>query len=167
LALRITQAERLCAELLILEGFESVDPQCPLGGPDGLKDVLCEKNRVRCVAAAFFPQTYSQTEAKFCHDLEGVSVNRAAGLVFFTNQRLSPSERQTLQKLAQEANAECTIYHLERIRAVLDAPRGDGVRLEFLRIERPHRLQWCVNDDCLRGAKWWSHPNCKLFLSCS
>src|SRR5215471_11584012 len=25
--------------------------------------------------------------------------------------------------------------------------------------ERPHRLQRRVNDDCLRGAKWWSHPN--------
>jgi len=34
------QAERLCAELLYLGGYQLVDPQCPLGGPDGLKDVL-------------------------------------------------------------------------------------------------------------------------------
>ena len=33
-----TQAERLAAALLHLEGFEAVDPQHPLGGPDGLKD---------------------------------------------------------------------------------------------------------------------------------
>jgi hypothetical protein len=38
------RAERLAAALLHIEGFTSVDPQCPLGGPDGLKDVLCEKN---------------------------------------------------------------------------------------------------------------------------
>ena len=38
-----TQAERLCAGLLIVEGFTSVDPQCPLGGPDGLKDLVCQK----------------------------------------------------------------------------------------------------------------------------
>ena len=39
-----TKAERLAAEILLLSGFLSVDPQCPLGGPDGLKDTLCEKN---------------------------------------------------------------------------------------------------------------------------
>ncbi len=37
-------AERLAASILHIDGFSSVDPQCPLGGPDGLKDVLCEKN---------------------------------------------------------------------------------------------------------------------------
>jgi hypothetical protein len=34
-----TQAERLCAAMLYLESFQDVDPQHPLGGPDGLKDV--------------------------------------------------------------------------------------------------------------------------------
>ena len=35
-----TQAEQLCAALMHLEGFESVDPQHPLGGPDEAKDIL-------------------------------------------------------------------------------------------------------------------------------
>ena len=39
-----TNAERFAADLLLLDGFSSVSPQSPLGGPDGLKDVLCEKN---------------------------------------------------------------------------------------------------------------------------
>jgi hypothetical protein len=32
-----TQAKRLCAAMLYLESFQDVDPQHPLGGPDGLK----------------------------------------------------------------------------------------------------------------------------------
>ena len=29
--------------------------------------------------------------------------------------------------------------------------------------ERPHRLQWRVDDECLRGAKWWSHSKSNGF----
>lgn len=47
-----TQAERLCAALLHLESFEDVDPQHPLGGPDGLKDVRCNRNGKVWIAAA-------------------------------------------------------------------------------------------------------------------
>ena len=50
-----TQAERLCAGLLAIEGYQSIDPQCPLGGPDGLKDVICEKDGWKFVAAVYFP----------------------------------------------------------------------------------------------------------------
>ena len=52
-------AERLAATILHIEGFSAVDPQCPLGGPDGLKDVLCQMNSWTYVGAAYFP-----TEAK-------------------------------------------------------------------------------------------------------
>jgi hypothetical protein len=48
-----TQAERLCAALLHLESFEDVNPQHPLGGPDGLKDVRCNRNGKMWIAAAF------------------------------------------------------------------------------------------------------------------
>ena len=50
-----TKAERLCANILCLEGFASVDPQCPLGGPDGKKDLLCTLNGWTYVGAVFFP----------------------------------------------------------------------------------------------------------------
>lgn len=131
------QAERLSAGVLILDRFESVDPQAPLGGPDGLKDVLCERGGKRYVAAAFYPTTtqrFSQIKGKFRHDLAGVDRNRAHGLVFLTNQRLTPGERRSLEAIAEASRLLCIIYHLERLRAVLDTPAGYGLRLEFLRI---------------------------------
>lgn len=81
-------AERLAATVLHIEGFSAVDPQCPLGGPDGLKDVLCEKNGWKYVAAAYFPtadQKFKAVQDKFLHDLDGVSKNSAQGIVFLTN----------------------------------------------------------------------------------
>ena len=38
-----TQAERLAAALLRLEGYSDVGPQAPLGGPDGRADILCSR----------------------------------------------------------------------------------------------------------------------------
>lgn len=129
--------ERLAAAILLLDGFCAVDPQCPLGGPDGLKDVLCEKNEWKYVAAAYFPnseQKFKAVRDKFVDDLQGVSVNNADGIVFITNQKLSPSEREELSDLATQAEHKSLIYHLERLRALLDSPSGYGVRLQFLHI---------------------------------
>jgi len=87
------RAERLAAAILHIEGFSSVDPQCPLGGPDGLKDVLCEKSTWKYVAAAYFPttdQSFKKIQDKFEHDLPGVARNSADGLVFLTNQSRIP-----------------------------------------------------------------------------
>jgi hypothetical protein len=77
-----TQAERMCADLLALQAFDDIDPQAPLGGGDGKKDILCSKNGIRYVAAAYFPtteKTYSEIERKFLDDLEGVKANKRAG----------------------------------------------------------------------------------------
>lgn len=137
-------AERLAATILHLDGFASVDPQCPLGGPDGLKDVLCEKNGWKYVAAAFFPTTDQKFKAihnKFLHDLDGVSKNSANGLVFITNQGLTPTERETLSTLAGARGHKSLIYHLERIRSLLDSPSGYGARLEFLDIDMTREEQ--------------------------
>jgi hypothetical protein len=70
------QAERLCAALLQLESFEDVDPQHPLGGPDGLKDVCCSRNGKVWIAAAYFPPTaptFKDIQAKLGHDFAGVA----------------------------------------------------------------------------------------------
>lgn len=131
-------AERLCANVLRLDGFSSVDPQCPLGGPDGLKDVLCEKNGWKYVGAAYFPpteKTFKDVLSKFEHDLEGVSVNNCDGLSFLTNQHLTPKEREELIQIAEAKGHKCIIYHRERIRVILDTPSGFAVRLEYLGIE--------------------------------
>jgi hypothetical protein len=145
-----TQAERLCASLLHSEGFDAVDPQNPLGGPDGRKDVLCEKGGKRYVAACYFPTThqdFKEIKEKLLHDNEGVSSNHADGLIFFTNQKISPTERATLTDSVAPNHLE--IYHLERIRAILDSPKGYGIRMEFLRIpmtsEEQLRLHSVIN----------------------
>jgi len=130
-------AERLAAAILHVDGFSAVDPQCPLGGPDGLKDVICEKNEWKYIAAAYFPndaQNFKAVREKFAHDLQGVAVNKADGIVFITNQALSPGERETLVQQAAAAGHKSILYHQERIRALLDSPSGYGIRLEFLRI---------------------------------
>ena len=132
-----TQAERLVASLLHSEGYSAVDPQAPLGGPDGLKDVLFDFSGWRYVAACYFPtteKTFSDVRTKFTNDLGGVGRNGAEGIAFFTNQRLTIGERQELELLAQGASAKPVLYHIEAIRAILDSPRGYGMRLEYLRI---------------------------------
>ena len=150
-----TQAERLVAALLHLEFFESVDPQHPLGGPDGLKDVLCRRDRLTWIAAAYFPPTaptFADIKRKFIDDFAGVAANSADAFAFFVNQPLTIGEREELLKLASPTTAE--IYHLERIRALLDAPKGCGIRLEYLRIPMTEEEQWAfwssMNQDLVR-----------------
>jgi hypothetical protein len=121
--------------LLHLEGYESVDPQSPLGGPDGLKDILCTRDGEKWVAAVFFATTrqrFSSIAAKFVHDLEGLRNNDSEGIAFFVNQPLTVSNRAALISEASPNKAE--IYHLERIRSILDSPKGYGVRLQYLRV---------------------------------
>ncbi|MFT7688898.1 MAG: hypothetical protein ACI9FB_004263 [Candidatus Azotimanducaceae bacterium] len=131
------QAERLSSALLHIEGYSSIDPQCPLGGPDGGKDLLCVKNDWKYVAAAYFPttdKTFKYVKEKFRGDLEGVKKNLADGIVFITNQKLTPSERSDLETLAASCNAGGILYHLERVIGILDSPAGYGTRLQFLDI---------------------------------
>lgn len=130
-----TQAERLCAGLLQVEGFHDVDPQAPLGGPDDRKDILCTRDERTWLAAVYFPPTRSDARdvrEKFCHDFDGVGIHQRDAFVFLTNQRVTPGERANLASLAAPVPTE--IYHQERIRSVLDSPRGYGLRLEYLRI---------------------------------
>lgn len=139
-----TQAERLAANILNLESFTSIDPQCPLGGPDGLKDILCEKDGVKYIGAAYFPSTekqYKEIKNKFIHDLDGVVTNKVDGLVFLTNQALTPSERTSLIQVASGKNHKSVIYHLERISSILDSPLGYGARLEYLGLEMSREEQ--------------------------
>lgn len=136
-----TMAERLCAGVLQIDGFESVDPQHPLGGPDGRKDIICKRDGKDWVAAAYFPtgpKDFKETKAKFLHDFEGLASNGAEGFVFATNQALTVGERQDLQA----THSLIEIYHLERLRHLLDQPKGCGLRLEYLRIPMTEEEQW-------------------------
>jgi len=132
-----TQAERLAADILCLDGFTSVDPQCPLGGPDGIKDALCEKNGWLYVGAAYFPhgdKEHKDIKNKFLGDLAGVKKNKAQGLVFVTNQSLTPSQRTELITIAAKENSKAIVIHFERMRVLLNTPAGYGLRLHYLDI---------------------------------
>ena len=145
----------MVADLLHVDGFEDVDPQHPLGGPDGLKDVLCRKDVLRWVAAAYFPPTtptFTAVSKKFTDDFAGVAVNDADAFAFFTNQPLTVAERKQLSDVASPKRAE--IYHLERLRSLLDSPKGCGIRLQYLRIPMTEAEQWAFwstfNQDLVR-----------------
>ena len=129
-------SERLAAQILRVEGYKSVDPSHPLGGPDGLKDVVCERQGGKWIGAAYFPrgqQPFSAIARKFKSDFTGMIQNQANGLAFVTNQELTLSERQELSNLGQPYKIE--VLHLERIASILDSPACYGIRLEFLDIE--------------------------------
>ena len=130
-------AERLAAALLHLDGYENIDPQAPLGGPDGRKDILCNKGDTTYVAAVYFPPTessFSEIEKKFKHDLEGPISHNRQGIIFITNQHLGLADRTVLEEAAIAKGKIAILYHRERIRVLLDSPSGYGVRLQFLKI---------------------------------
>jgi fido (protein-threonine AMPylation protein) len=128
-------AERLAAALLTIEGFTDIVPQAPLGGGDGRKDILARRDGLLWVVAVYFPPTpqkYSEVTKKFKDDLAGVAMNQADAFAFFVNQPLTLDERAELVALPQHP---VEVYFLERVRAILDSPRGYGTRLEYLRIK--------------------------------
>lgn len=131
-------AERMCADILIMQDFESIDPQSPLGGPDGTKDILCKKGGRTYLAAVYFaplPKTFRSIKAKFQGDYKGVKKNKVDGIIFMTNQKLTPSNKKTLQAMATKDKANCIIYDNEAIRGLLDSALGLPIRLSHLKIK--------------------------------
>lgn len=129
-------AERMSALILNSEGYASIDPSHPLGGPDGLKDIVCLSENKKWVVACYYPRgqkRFAEIKKKYLSDIKGVKKNNADGIIFVTNQELSLSEREELRK--SSGKNECEIYHLERITQLLNRPENYGVRLEFLDIE--------------------------------
>lgn len=130
------QSERLAAQILLSEGYESFDPSHPLGGPDGGKDGLCEKGGKKWVMAVFFPRekkSLATIKKKLKGDLQGVAANSAEALAFVTNQELSLADRQALKKVAGRVEVE--LYYLDRVTTILDQPRMAAVRKPFLNID--------------------------------
>lgn len=129
------ESERLCAEILSLDGYSRVDPQSPLGGPDGTKDVLMKFGAQSFLAAVYFPpipKAFASIKKKFTDDFAGVAKNGVNGMVFMTNQRLTPKNKADLRKVS--APTDTIIYDIEGIRVLLDNPRGYGMRLQHLGI---------------------------------
>lgn len=130
-----TPSERLAAQILIHEGFTSLDPSHPLGGPDGGKDALARRDGRIFAMAVYFPrgrQTFSAITSKFRSDLAGAIASKADGIAFVTNQELTLGERETLREIAGTFVTE--LFHLERLTTILDDPAMAKVREQFLDI---------------------------------
>lgn len=133
-----SNAERMCADILVMQDYESVDPQSPLGGPDGTKDILCKKGGWSYVGAAYFapiPKVFKSIKAKFTGDYKGVAKNNVDGIIFLTNQKITPSNKKTLQNIAEKDGAKCIIFDNEALRALLDSALGLPIRLQHLKIK--------------------------------
>jgi hypothetical protein len=146
-----TKAERLAAEGLRLAGYEEIDPQSPLGGPDGKKDILCRKGGLTWVAAVYFPTgptRFASIKRKYVSDLAGAPAE-PAGFVFVTNQTLTPAQRKALGALGQAGGKEVDILHLQQITNLLDSAPGYGARIQFLQIPMTieEQLSWAVESD--------------------
>ncbi|WP_054743242.1 hypothetical protein [Cellulosilyticum ruminicola] len=98
------------------EGFRNIDPSHPLGGKDGLKDMILTNGGKKWVGAVYFPRgqkTFKEIKDKFIHDLEGVCANGAGGIAFVTNQEIRLSERKVLTEINK--NIDVNIYYLDII----------------------------------------------------
>ncbi len=129
-------AERLAALILASDGFHNIDPSHPLGGKDGLKDMVLSNDGKKWIGAVYFPRgqkNFQDIKDKFIHDLEGVHTNGAKGIAFITNQEIRLAERKILTEI--DRNIDVNIYHLERLASLLNMPINYGVRMEFLEIE--------------------------------
>ncbi|WP_433755827.1 hypothetical protein [Nocardia sp. CA-135398] len=124
-------SERLAAQVLLAEGYKNLDPSRPLGGPDGRRDAIADRDRKKWIMAVYFPrgqQSVGAIKKKFLADLAGIDSNGADGIAFVTNQELTINERDRLVGMTDKA---VELYHLERCVAVLDQPRMGPVRRQF------------------------------------
>lgn len=129
-------SERLAAQILLGEGFSSIDPSHPLGGKDGGRDAICLKNGERWIMAVYFPRgehAFNKIKAKFEGDLGGVVKNGVKGIAFVTNQEIRLAEREELHQVASPAVLE--LFHLERLTTILDSPPMADVRKQFLGVD--------------------------------
>jgi len=135
-----TPSERLAAQVLLHEGFTSIDPSHPLGGRDGGADAVCSKDGRRWVAAVYFPRgqnTFSAIERKFLDDVARAQQHAPHGVALVTNQELTLAERKALTESA--APLAVDLYHLERVTAILDGPAMAEVRKQFLGVDYEER----------------------------
>jgi hypothetical protein len=149
------KSERLAAYILSSEGYKSIDPSHPLGGKDGLKDIISIKDNLQWIGAAYFPRgqkPFSEIKKKFVGDIKGIKKNKVSGLAFVTNQELTLNDRKELKTIGKPHTIE--IFHLERMTHILDTAKNYGVRLEFLDIELSKEEQlsyFAIRDDKMIG----------------
>jgi hypothetical protein len=137
--------ERMCLALLTLDHrFANPRPRRPKGGPDGARDIELAFNGMEAWGAVGFRNSANDShedkawvKKKFQFDLESaLKENRELrSFVFLTNIDLTPAELRALVDFASTKSIlQCEIFYRERIRHLLDAPAGLGLRFQYLGI---------------------------------
>ena len=134
-----TLSERLAGHLLAAEGYRSLDPSHPLGGPDQGADAMCVKDGKNWVMASYFPygpHDYADIENKLLADMEAGRHREPHGFAFVCNQKITNGERADLKKAAKKAakDFEVDIFHLERNVHILDRPEMAQIREQYVYI---------------------------------
>src|SRR5258708_36345473 len=90
----------MCAKYLCLTGHRNVEPQAPRGGSDRGKDILFDTDGGKGIAGCYFPHHPTEPAAivaKFKKDLANAKSNGAKVFYFFTRQRLTLGQKETLR----------------------------------------------------------------------
>jgi hypothetical protein len=142
------EQERMCADLLSLDKrFSNVHPRNPKGGPDQGRDIeaVFEGRGLAFGAVGFIDgaldtqQHRRQAGNKFQEDLNS-ALKHAPDLdvfVFFTNVALTAKDHDSLRDGARAIKRplHIEIFARERIRMLLNSPKGFGLRFQYLDIE--------------------------------
>jgi hypothetical protein len=69
----------------------------------GRMDAWMYRGSDKFIMAVYFPhgqKSFSEIKKKFSEDIQGVTMNAAAGIAFVTNQELKLAERRLLRQMA-------------------------------------------------------------------
>ncbi|MGV0748054.1 hypothetical protein [Mycolicibacter minnesotensis] len=128
-------SERLAGHLLHAEGYRSIDPSHPLGGPDQGADAMCVKDGEKWVMASYFPwgqAPFTDIMTKFKSDVDAARHRQPIGVAFVTNQKITNGEREKLRKAAGSIAVD--VFHLERNVHLLDGPSMAQIREQYIYI---------------------------------
>lgn len=137
--------ERLCLAVLALNrNYSKIRPRLPEGGPDGGRDIECERLGQECFGAVHFKNDANDSDGqknevrkKFIADTDSArdAKDSVKSFVFFCNVDLTPGECNELEDIARSKGFNnVDIYWRERIRMALDSPEGLAVRFQYLQI---------------------------------
>ncbi len=128
-------SERLAGHLLFAEGYRSIDPSHPLGGPDQGADAMCVKDGEKWVMASYFPygpHSFAEIKSKLESDIDAARHRDPYGVAFVTNQKLTNGEKDKLR--AAGGTIAVDVFHLERNVHLLDGSGMSQIREQYIYI---------------------------------
>lgn len=128
-------SERLAGHLLYAEGYRSIDPSHPLGGPDQGADAMCVKDGEKWVMASYFPygpHSFAEIKTKLESDIDAARHRQPFGVAFVTNQKLTNGQKEKLRAVGGSIAVD--VLHLERNVHLLDSPAMSQIREQYIYI---------------------------------